>query len=560
MTRQRLSAPVESLQSLAVQILAMQLLAMTLLVSSMAPARGDPQDAVYDPASFDVEMAADVFATSLAFMAPRTLDPVPVSQLTIWGLNGLSALDPRLAVAVRDNRLVLSAGNDVLLATPLPAEGDADAWAVTASNLSRTAWIASGPLRRAGTQGIISSFFDELFNHLDPYSRYTPPDQASADTARRDGSAGIGVELTGPPGLVAIGAMKEDGPAAVAGLRIGERILAVDGQPTQRQSATTIAGWLAGPANTQLVLTLARPGSRPREVALTRTIVTPETVFVDRSGDILILRVVAFSRDTEDRIAAELLHAIPPAPTANDGTGTMQPARAVASRHSEPAGSARTRPPRGVVLDLRGNRGGLLRQAVLAADAMLAGGVVAVTSGRNPQASVVWRASPDDLTHGVPIVVLVDGRTASAAEILAAALQDQGRAVVVGSATLGKGLVQTVSPLPDGGELFISWSRVLAPSGYPLQGLGVLPQICTSLGQQALERQMAALPEHNLLMRQALLRHALARAPVSPPQMLELRAPCPAAEGREDDMRVARALLADSAAYAGALLVLPVLQ
>jgi len=154
-------------------------------------------------------------------------------------------------------------------------------------------------------------------------------------------------------------------------------------------------------------------------------------------------------------------------------------------------------------------------------------------------------------------VVLVDGRTASAAEILAAALQDQGRAVVVGSATLGKGLVQTIAPLPDGGELFVTWSRVLTPSGYPLQGLGVLPQICTSLGQEQLARQMASLAEGRLAMRDAVLRHAAARAPVPPPQMIELRAPCPAAEGRDGDLRVAQALLDNPAAYNAALLLAP---
>ena len=167
---------------------------------------------------------------------------------------------------------------------------------------------------------------------------------------------------------------------------------------------------------------------------------------------------------------------------------------------------------------------------------------------------MVWRASPDDVTDGLPIVVLVDGRTASAAEILAAALQDQGRAVVVGSATFGKGLVQTIAPMPDGGELFVTWSRVLTPSGYPLQGLGVLPQICTSLGQDQVAAQMASLADGHLFLRAAVLRHAAARAPVSPPQMIELRAPCPAAEGRDSDLRVAQTLLDDPAAYNAALL------
>ena len=118
------------------------------------------------------------------------------------------------------------------------------------------------------------------------------------------------------------------------------------------------------------------------------------------------------------------------------------------------------------------------------------------------------------MTKGLPVVVLVDGRTASAAEILAAALQDQGRAVVVGSSTLGKGLVQTIAPLPDGGELFVTWSRVITPAGYPLQGLGVLPQICTSLGPANIDRQLAALSHGELLSGPNLQRHDGARPPV----------------------------------------------
>ena len=104
------------------------------------------------------------------------------------------------------------------------------------------------------------------------------------------------------------------------------------------------------------------------------------------------------------------------------------------------------------------------------------------TAGRDPDATRIWRSVSGELAENIPVVVMVDGRTASAAEILAAALADRGRGVVIGSSTLGKGLVQTIAPLPDGGELFVTWSRVLAPRGWPIQGLGVLPQVCTSLG------------------------------------------------------------------------------
>ena len=211
-------------------------------------------------------------------------------------------------------------------------------------------------------------------------------------------------------------------------------------------------------------------------------------------------------------------------------------------------------PVGGIVLDLRDNRGGLLRQAVTAADTFLPAGLVATTVGRDADSKNVWRSAEGELAENVPVIVLVDGRTASAAEILAAALADRGRAVVVGSETVGKGMVQTIDPLPDGGELFVTWSQTLAPLGWPIQGLGVLPQVCTSLGQEALNRQLASLSTGFQPMAAAIRRSRAARIPVPASEVLEIRAPCPASEGRLLDLEAARTLIANPAAYAAALL------
>jgi carboxyl-terminal processing protease len=152
------------------------------------------------------------------------------------------------------------------------------------------------------------------------------------------------------------------------------------------------------------------------------------------------------------------------------------------------------------------------------------------------------------------MMVLVDGGTASAAEVLAAALSDRGRAVVMGSSTFGKGVVQTIDPLPDGGELFLTWSRILAPRGWPIQSLGVMPQICTSLGDEAVQRQLAALAGGNLEMGQAVASHDAARAPLTPDQIVAIREHCPAADPREADMEIAQTLIENPAGYMAALL------
>jgi carboxyl-terminal processing protease len=257
-----------------------------------------------------------------------------------------------------------------------------------------------------------------------------------------------------------------------------------------------------------------------RRVAAPAALVRSET----RDG-VLWLRVEAFADSTDGRLADALV-----------------------------AGSGAAR---GVVLDLRGNRGGLLSQAVAVASAFLAGGTVALTAGRHPDAARLWEASGPDLAGGLPLVVLVDGRSASAAEIVAAALGERGRAVVVGSATTGKGLIQAVVPLPNGGELLVTWSQVLSPRGWPIQGLGVLPAVCTSLGAEALAEDLARLRlgEPPAGAASARLR-AQRPSPSTPPtsaEIVALRASCPPAEGRDADLAVAGALLDAPGAYAAAL-------
>lgn len=499
----------------------MNRLTVLLLLLLIVPAHAQP----IANGGFDPGLVANVYTVALAFMQPRTLDPVPVPTLTVWGLRGLTALDPNLIAEQHDGKLVLSAGDHVLVEQSMPSADTPEAWAAAAVQLSQVAVAASAAVRRAGTQGIIQSFFDELFNHLDPYSRYVPPRQAAEDRAGRNGTAGVGVALADQSGGVLVRGAVADGPAAMAGVRPGDVVLSVDGIPVRGKGATTIAGLVAGPEGTTLRLGWRGHDGRPRVAELERAMVPPESVFADRVGDLLVLRITGFNHSTAAHISEEL-------------------ANAMAAEH----------PPDGIILDLRGNRGGLLREAVETANALLPAGIVAYTAGRDPEANHVWRSDDAEQAQGVPLVVVVDGRTASAAEILAAALTDRGRAVAVGSTTLGKGLVQTIDPLPDGGELFVTWSRVLAPRRWPLQGLGVLPQVCTSLGEAALQRQLAALAAGTQPMQQDIDVERAARAPLTPTQILAIRNACPAGEGREADLATARALIDNPAAYAAALL------
>jgi carboxyl-terminal processing protease len=509
-----------------------------LLLLLAAPTYAEPMYA--EPGTiFNAPLATSVYSTALAFMAPRTLDPVAVSQLTIWGLHGLTALDPDIAVDLRDGLLQLSLPGHPLSSSTAPKTEDPVAWAAAAAQLSAVAWDASSKLRRAGTVGMITNFFDEVFNHLDPYSRYVPPIEAAEDRARRSGSAGAGLTLItagttlGNPGAVVVQRVVSDGPAAAVGIRAGDTILAVNGQPTRGVDLATVADWIAGPEGTRVSVAVRGREGRTRTIDVMRSMVPRDTVFAERLRDALLIRITEFDRETAARLQRVLEGALGGAVGATAAT---------------------SHPVEGIILDLRGNPGGLVREAAEVANEFLPAGIVAIAVGRDPSATRIWRSDDAQLADDLPVVVMVDGRTASAAEILTAALADRGRAVVVGSATLGKGLVQTIAPLPDGGELFVTWSRMLAPRGWPVQGLGVLPQVCTSLGQTLLRSELDSLDQGVQPMSVAIARHRAARAQLPGAEAVAIRAACPAAEGSDADLTAAKFLIHHPVAYATALL------
>ncbi len=503
--------------------------AIILLLCIILPAGLWPRQS--EAAGFDAAAAASVWGAALSYIAPRALQPLSVPQMTVWGLNGLAALDPDLNATLQDNQIRLYGPDQLLIAVPAPAPDDAAGWGKAAAAVASAGYAASPALQTAGTQGIVESFFDELFNHFDPYSRYEPPVQAAQEQLMVTGIAGVGFSLRRQGNDVVVDSVAADGPAAEAGLQPGSQILAVDGKPAFASQLANLNNNLNGILGSKVSLRVRQPddlSGDASDITLTRAFVPPQTVFPENFGagqTFLALKIAAFNKGTSDQFSAALV-----------------------------AGLAATPPPEALVIDLRGNRGGVLRQAVLVADSLLPGGVIAQAAGRDEDADQKFTAEGSDLTGGLPMLVLVDGQTASAAEILAAALADNRRAVVAGSATLGKGLVQTVTSLPDGGELFVTWSRVLAPRGWPLQTLGVMPQVCTSLGELALDSQLAALAHGRNLMRPVLAQARAARPSMGVNDILNIRNQCPAAIGGDLDVMAARALLASPRAYQAALL------
>ena len=482
---------------------------------------------------FDSALAASVWSSALSYIAPRALQPVTLPQMTLWGLNGLATLDPDLTATLQNGELRLYGPDALLKAVPAPADTDATGWGNAAAQISLAAYAASPALRQAGTAEIIANFFDELFNHFDPYSRYESPLQAAQEQLVITGLASTGLSFAPQGGHVAIANVATESPAESAGLTPGEIVLSVDGQAVAPADAASLNNQMNGVTGSSIVLRVLDPqddSHAVQSVTLTRAAVPPQTVTTapGPAPGVALIRISGFNKGTSDQFSTAL----------------------AAIMSQSPA-------PDALIIDLRGNRGGVLRQAVLVADSLLTSGAIVSTQGRDPDASQTFTAEGADLTQGARIAVLVDGRTASAAEILAAALSDNRRAVVIGSETLGKGLVQTLTALPDGGELFVTWSRVLAPRGWPLQNMGVMPQICTSLGDDTTGQELSALAGGQNLLGPVLAAARAVRAPVNLDTILAIRNNCPADIGSDLDVTAAAAVLQSPTAYQAALLPAP---
>ncbi|WP_249203123.1 S41 family peptidase [Gluconobacter kondonii] len=520
------------------------------------------------PPVFSAPITRDVLVAALGFLEPRTLEAHSTRDFCVWGLDGLTAIDPTLSVTVTPSAatpasavvhtpgtavaaekpvdapspatLSVLQGQTVLFSRVLPSADSHTAWADLVTAAMQAAWQHSSTLRDAGSDALLQGFFDELFNHLDPYSRYLGPSPATSDRTRRTGSTGtVGLSLGQSGRNIVITAVNANGPAWEAGIDTGEHLVSVNGRSTHGQDAATVQEWLEGDEHSAVTLGIAAKGHRPTTFKLQRVQVPPETVFASTDGPFTVLRVTSFSTQTAEEISQYIDQVVdeptPDAPASPPGKGKAA----------------------GIILDLRGDRGGVLQQAVTTAALLLDHGVAVTTQGRNPLANHIWAVQGGDMTNGTPVVVLVDGRTASAAEILASALADHRRAVVIGSETLGKGLVQVIGQMPNGGELFVTWSRNQAPLGWPIQGLGVMPQICTSLGADTLQAQLSALKAGSSLQGEAVQTARAARYPVPVAKILEIRKHCPAAIGSDADMDAAKALLSSPAAYKAALESVP---
>jgi carboxyl-terminal processing protease len=298
---------------------------------------------------------------------------------------------------------------------------------------------------------LIHAALDGMLNSLDPHSGYLDPENFDDMRDQTRGEyGGLGIEVTSEDGVVKVISPMDGTPAAAAGIKAGDYITAVNGESVLGLSVNEAVKQMRGKAGEKVVLTIAREKADPFDVSIVREVIKPKSATAKMEGQFGVLRVSAFNEKTTDEAEAAVAQL----------------------RAKNPA-------MKGLILDLRNNPGGLLDQAVAVSDLFLEGGEIVSQRGRDPRDVERYNARPGDITGGLPIVVLINSGSASAAEIVAGALQDRRRAEVVGLTSFGKGSVQTVIPLRGGmdGALKLTTARYYTPSGRSIQRTGIEPDL-----------------------------------------------------------------------------------
>jgi carboxyl-terminal processing protease len=323
--------------------------------------------------------------------------------------------------------------------------------------------VDEGKLIEAAINGMLTS--------LDPHSSYLAPDAFDDMRVQTRGEfGGLGIEVTQEEGFIKVVSPMDGTPAAEAGIQAGDFITHVDGESVLGLTLDQAVDKMRGPVGSEIVVTVAREGvEEPFDVSIIRDTIKLTAAKGRLEGHTVVLRVTTFNDQTYDNMAEALKKSV-------EEAGGMEKVN-------------------GFVLDLRNNPGGLLTQAIKVSDAFLDKGEIVSTRGRNPQDSERFNAETGDLAEGKPVVVLINGGSASASEIVTGALQDHRRAIVVGTKSFGKGSVQTVIPLRGEGAMRLTTARYYTPSGRSIQALGIAPDIVVEQPKPKPADAAAAEPE-----------------------------------------------------------------
>jgi len=375
----------------------------------------------------DNRLHAQVFAESYRRLTTYYLEPVDLAQTVPPALSALKEIDPAFTPQINQP----------------PAGQDWQDWGtVTLAAIQTSPKLSATP-----PEEVYELFYAALLQPLDGFSHYIPPVDAQRDEEWRSGYGGIGVTFERKGSSFYIVDVFIGSPAASSGLAAGETVTAINGISTATLSTEDFSSKVRGPLGSSLTLTIKSRTNQLRDVQLTRATIIPTTVAVTMQGDVALMRISRFMPGTVNEF--------------------RRAARQITYSHAK-----------AVVLDLQHNPGGILESGTEIAALLVPKGLVSTTQGRHPDAYHAYRSGGADILNGLQLYVLVDGHSASAAEVLAAALQDTGRAKLIGSTTFGKASVQTVGPLPHGGEFAVTWAHLYSPAGRTWVHDGLRPDVC----------------------------------------------------------------------------------
>ena len=374
-------------------------------------------------------------------------------------------------------------------------------------------------------QQLIEAAINGMLSSLDPHSSYmNAKNYRDMQVQVRGEFGGLGIEVTMENGLIKVVSPIDDTPAAKAGLKPGDYITQIDGKPVLGLSLNEAVEAMRGPINSTIRLTIRREGKDPFEVKMARAVIKIQSVkYHLEAPDIAYIRITSFNEQADSGL-----------------TTAMKALKAQAGDHLA-----------GVVLDLRNNPGGLLDEAIKVSDDFLDQGEIVSTRGRHKEDAARYNATPGDITGGLPMVVLINGGSASASEIVAGALQDHHRAVLLGTRSFGKGSVQTIIQLPGHGAMRLTTARYYTPSGRSIQAKGIEPDIVVEPAK--IEKLAVAEGLHEADLKNALKNtDAVTTTPAKPgenvppgtkpAQPTQSQAVDPEVMGSDKDYQLARAL------------------
>jgi carboxyl-terminal processing protease len=460
-------------------------------------------------ATADEKITKPIFEQLFVQIQEFHLNPPVSKQLFYYAVDIMQHIEPKLRTREAGHLLIYYDAKPIL-SYRVPDNNAARAWGQITQNMLIQLYANSRELQKLPIQERAGEIAATLMKALDQYSHVNLsalPDAKTGNLADLDEpQASIGISITTKRDGAFVSNILPNSPAKEQ-LQLGDRILAINGQPTERQRAKDLVQQLRGPAHSAVELRIDRDG-RELAVVIARQALAAEKFSLRYDNQIALLRIEHFTPGLAEKIADNLWQN-----------------RAAFNR---------------IVLDLRGSRGGVLEEATALADLFVASGQLVSMRGRHPDSSKQFSAQSGSDKLNQPMAVLIDGRTASAAEVLAAALQDHGRAVIIGTASYGKGAVQRASYIDGLGQVAITWAMLYKPaSGGETSLHGVMPQICSA--KTGIDENGGALPEPERLM--IWMRRA--------PQVTWDAGNCnkAARSGKALDLQLAVATLADPGLY-----------